>query len=151
MAIALDPSKPFDYVLREDRDKPNGDPHKTVFHLKVLTPSENAAIEDNSAVMDSDGKMRVLNGYATYEALQQGLKGWHNLRDVNGEEVEFPSGNIGKAISYLRPAHRRELAEAITEGNELTEEESKNSESPPTSLEGGSTNSTAGTANETPG
>ncbi len=150
MAIALDPSKPFDYVLREDRDKPNGDPHKTVFHLKVLTPSENAQIEDNSAVMDASGQMRVLNGYATYEALQQGLKGWQNLRDVNGEEVEFPS-NIGKAISYLRPAHRRELAEAITEGNQLTEDESKNSESPPTLSEGGSTNSIAGTANETRG
>ena len=134
MAIALDPTKPFDYILTEDRDKPLED--QTVFKLKVLTARELANVEDGMAALISDtGEVAIKTGSQLLKILQFGLRGWENLKDGSGNDVPYrgrgPSGEPHpETLDKVQPHHRRELADTITEVNRLDEEEAKNSGSP---------------------
>jgi len=133
MVIAVNPKKAFDYVLVEDRKSPVE--KQTVFELKVLTSLELAKVEDgmsfsvtrNEQGEPSAGEVNVKGGSKTLSILHAGLAGWRNFKDENGNEVEFKkSEGYYKNLDYLKPGWRRELANAITEGNRVTETDSKN-------------------------
>lgn len=125
MAIAVDPNRTFDYVLKEDRDLPPE--QQTVFKLKVLSARELARLEDSVSVMDKDGNWQVKVGTKTLEILSCGLRRWDNFRDRNGNLITFV-GSMDDNFDRLRPEWRRELADAITEQANLSEDERKNSE-----------------------
>ena len=132
MPIAVNPGVPFDYVLKCDRElEPE---QKTVFQLKPLTPSESAQLEDNLArVYASDETLTVNTGTHTLKQLQMGLIGWKNFRNAEGEEIPFPERKDARLktahLAYLAPEWRQEIANAIDEGNTVTETDLKNSDS----------------------
>ena len=132
MPIAIDPKATIDYVLKCDEGKPTED--QTVYELRWLTVSELAQLEDGTLTsqMDADGKpeFRVLSGSVQVKALVLGLVGWRNFKDREGNEIKFKrrSDKCAKEnLDFLHPSWRRELSEAITEMNEVTEEDEKNS------------------------
>lgn len=128
MAIAVDPNRTFDYVLKGDRKLPVE--QQTVFKLKVLSAKELARLEDNISLMDLNGVMQVKSGSIILETLRIGLRGWDTFHDKNGNLIEFRDNN-GKPrddnFDLLRPEWRRELANAITEQTKLSGDEIKNS------------------------
>jgi len=127
MPIAIDPNKSWEYVLLVDRELPPE--QQTVFELKALSARELATIEDGSVRSDREGKLEYLSGTQTIRILELGVRGWRNFKDPAGTDVPFRENN-GKPRhenwDLLRPEWRRELANAITEQNRLSEEERKN-------------------------
>ncbi len=127
MPIAVDPSKTWEYVLLADQELPPE--QQTVFELKTLSARELAAIQDGATKGNVDGTLEFKSGTQTLRILDLGVSGWRNFRDAQGAEVAFRENN-GKPRpenwDCLRPEWRRELANAVTEQNRLTEEERKN-------------------------
>lgn len=127
MVFAIDPSQPFDYVLKCDRELPHEE--QTVWELKPLDVREAAQIEDGAVLFNSDGQeAKVASGSTTIKILQLGLKGVRNFRNRDGSEVQFTTAKKGTVVSdtflsRIGPEHRRELANAITEAAHLSEDE----------------------------
>jgi len=134
MPIAVDPRQPWDYVLKAERN--NETPTK--FHLRPLTCGELATVEDNLAAFNAEsGEARLLSGTQTLKILRMGLVGWSDFYDAEGKPVEFQGTRRKVAgqdvvqpdditLDRLVPADRREIAEAITEQNRLTDTDRKN-------------------------
>ena len=125
MAIALDPGQVFSYILKEERKLASE--NQTVFKLRCLSSKESAKIEDSFAtkVNLETGDVQVKSGMKTYELLQLGLIGWDNFKGNDGKTVAFDVDDKAR-LDRLRPAWRRELADAIMEQNILTEKDRKN-------------------------
>lgn len=126
MARALDPNRTFDYILEEDRSQPKE--KQTVFHLKVLSARQLASLEDEMAVvkLGQKGEMQMNTGSHVLKVLEIGLVGWENLLGSNnGEHIPYNKDQVNR-FDYLRPDWRREIANAITEQNALSEEQVKN-------------------------
>ena len=136
MLIARKPGGTFKHISKNDPDKEN----PTIFLLKVLDASEQARIEDNLATgkapmggsRDEDVRIEVSSGTNVLRILGSGLEGWENFADPEkeGEFIEFEKDGRGKPkqnmFNYLSPLLRRELSNAITEGNTLSEDQEKN-------------------------
>jgi len=134
MPIAVDPRQPWDYVLKAERNKEIS----TKFHLRPLTCGELATVEDNLAAFNAEsGEARLLSGTQTLKILRMGLVGWSDFYDAEGKPVEFQGTRRKVAgqdvvqpdditLDRLVPADRREIAEAITEQNRLTDTDRKN-------------------------
>lgn len=157
MPIAVDPSRPYEYVLKCDRDEdgvPQDDPNAdepwrrrvTRFKLKPLTVKEQATVEDALAAFDpASGKGEVMSGTQTVTILRLGLVGWANLWSRNpkaGEdgqpdfvEVPFEVAQNGKTkgqvtnacLDRLTPGWRAELANEITSRGHVSEADRGNS------------------------
>jgi len=140
MVMAITPDEEYRYILECDRDLP---PEKqTVFILRPLSYSEYTQIEDN--VIESvsevrrgyrqkkndEFKMRILSGSQEKRILCSGIKRIENFKDKNGNEIIWDfhakDNEKMKILSMLRPANRRELANAITEASYLDEDEQGN-------------------------
>lgn len=131
MPIAIDPNATVDYILECDRKKEKED--QTVFELRWLTAQELARLEDGSltSIMSKENRpeFQIHSGSMQIKTLQIGLVGWRNFRDKDGNEIDFKQRNDQCAkenLDYLHPQWRRELVEAITEMNQITEDETKN-------------------------
>ena len=140
MAIAVNPKDNVEYVLEEDRGKPQEE--QTVFTLKNLTASELAKLEDSltdyslktkatggKELSPEDIKMSLNMGSQTLRILRMGLTGWKNFKDGNGKAISFmKQGEVPREQNWdrLRPEWRREIADAITEQTKLTPNEVKN-------------------------
>lgn len=119
----LVPGSVRDYICKADRDLPEG-ARPTVFHLKTLTAKETAQLEDGLSVFNKDGSMQVNSGSATLAILRMGLRGW---TDVDAPfEADRDGAPADRSLDMLPPDVRRELADAITEGNRLDAEQEKN-------------------------
>ena len=136
MAIPIDPSKTWDYVLKADRDAAT----PTVFILATLDVGDEAEIQDRLVVVDAATKQTsIASGTQILTTLRKGLRGWRNFAFADGTEVPFKT-NPGlrsrgvapptdETLGYLSSADRKELAEAIIERNTATEDERKDSSS----------------------
>jgi len=149
MAISISMAA-FGYVLKADRKGPKEE--QTVFTLKRLSARENAQIEDGvgASIRAADVANGNINakigieqspGTTVIETLRIGLRGWKRFFDADGEAVVFvepsekgPYAGLCpyKNMDMISPANRHELAEAIDQGNVISEEDSKNSPSEPT-------------------
>lgn len=124
MAIAIDPTKPFKYVLPRERGKPGA----TTWLLRCLTAGEDAAIQDEM-IDPETGKIRIRPGTGALNVLRVGLVGAEDLVDDAGNAVAFRAGDV--FIDRIAPEDRRTLANAITDRSRLTEDDRKNSSSAP--------------------
>ena len=133
--IAIDPGQEHRYIPKDARAlSPEDQP---VFIITSLTARETSELEDGAAdaiLPSKEGgqtKMRVLSGGTVLKALMKGLKGWENFKDATGNNVPWRENN-GKArqdnLDRIHPSIRKELAEAITEPNNLDGQAEKNSE-----------------------
>ena len=132
MARAVDPTTPFDYILKADREE-DAD-CVTTWKLRPLTARQLAQIEDGTGSYDPDtGHVSVLQGTVVLETLRRGLAGAENFRASDDSVIEFDTENTGKKhgqtmraptyafIDKIHPDDRRELCNAITEQTRLTE------------------------------
>lgn len=133
MAIAVDPSRTWDYVLEADR----GTERPTTWELRVLTARETAEIQDGAAFAEKDATISIRSGSSQLRALKLGLAGVRDFRDETGADVPFESENDNKRnptrrivtdrfLDRIEDRDRAELARAISEGNRVTETERKN-------------------------
>lgn len=134
--IAIDPVSERRYILKAERGLPPEE--QSVFILRPLTLRESNAIEDMTVGVGEGDGMTIRSGSVRTRALEYGLIGWENVLDSKGNEVpfdgtrqkrggvEFISPN-SKTLERLPRSVQHELAEAITTGSDLTEEEAGNS------------------------
>lgn len=125
MAIALDPNRTWDYILEADRELPKSG--QTTFHLRSLTPSELAEVNDLGFMHQVQGGKRTGEVRATPAAqvlrtLQCGLTGWTNLLDSKGKQVKAPA-DVDDRIAMIDEEARIELAREIRFGGQVTVEE----------------------------
>lgn len=129
MAIATTPNGRFRYVLEKDRTLPAD--QQTVWLLRTMNQVARRHFLNFIA--------QNLVGDAYERALQVGLLGWENLRDADGNEVEFITE--GKTLNALgcdvNPPTRQtlgristadqiELIDAMQTHNKLTADDAKN-------------------------
>lgn len=136
MTIAVDPNKPFDYVLKADR----GAAKPTRWKLKPLTVREEAELRDGIMQYGGQGagvEGRMLAGSTELRTLKLGLVGCEDFYDSDGNAIAFESEPDNKRhptrsvvtdafLSWISRGDRTELAEAIAERNHVTEDEEKN-------------------------
>ena len=135
--IIVTPGSSRRYVLQDERDLPESE--QSVFLLRALTLAQIMKIEDAAAsVSPGDNTVNIRSGSSKVVALEQGLEGWENVRDANGNQIKF-KGTKKKVkgetviqpdmetLSLIPPKYRNELAEEITNGSQLDEETEGNS------------------------
>lgn len=114
MAIALDPKRRVDYVLKAER----GTETPTVFHLRALTFRERCDLNDALMAVEG-GETFYRTGTLQRERLRSGLVGWSNFNDASGAAVRFVADPNGKAsdasLDYLDQATASELSDAIAD------------------------------------
>lgn len=146
MVIAIDNTEQFEYVLKEDRKSER----PTVFLLAVLDGVTLGRIEDGNLSISRkvggrpEDKASIsvpVNGYQR-DVVRFGLRGWRDFQDRKGQEIPFETVSTGlfgmapqqliapQLLGKFKKAWIGEIAEALIEGNKLTEEEEKNSEAP---------------------
>ncbi len=128
--IANTTGKVVDYILEEERDKPESE--RTTFRLRTLSKRATATIQDNLVGYDVAGSVVVSRpGTGALVACKLGIAGWENLLDADGNEVRprFITSKASKgAIQALSPKSLDvlpqfaidELGGAIMELNGLT-------------------------------
>jgi len=113
MAITALCKKERDYVLKCDRD--SDDP--TVFKLRSLDRFESAEVQRKIENPKKENVSETIDKY-----LSQGLVGWTNLKDSEGNEVPFSTDNM----RLLGFDYANELLKEIT--GAVSPEEEKKSE-----------------------
>ena len=108
MAVFTSPSDSFDYVLESDRDKAVEE--QPVFQLGGLTEAQEREVSKMEGIR--------IPKYILVECGR--LKGWRNLKDVNGNPVEFKDAQQG--LDGLGISDRSELVSVIiARGGKLPE------------------------------
>jgi hypothetical protein len=135
MTYAVDIDKELRYVLEEDRELPDGDAGKPVFLIKGLSAEEAALIDDELAVTGREGKgrkrkkqqeMKWRIGSSIIKILDAGLLGWQNFRTKDGKEIPWDETKRKRNYNYLPEAARAEIADAIRNISDVSEEEREN-------------------------
>jgi hypothetical protein len=136
-------TKTVEYQLTSDPDV--GTENATTFVLGALDARVMSVIKDKataipvSAFTDATNAMASLNiNQTNLEVVQFGLKGFKNLQNDDGSQVEYKTAHVNlggktylvcdpKIIEVLRDEDISELASKIMDINTLTEAERKNS------------------------
>ena len=133
--IAINPSAVNEYSLLSDTGQ-----DKTVFQLGTIDSFVRAYIDDaHLNIKKEDGSFDdVLINHKFLEFVKFGLKGWKNLKDEAGQEVQFKSEELSlprlgsrvvasdESLKYLDLKWIIELGLEIIAHNSLSKEESKN-------------------------
>jgi hypothetical protein len=133
--LAIDPSEDtWEYICECDRGL--SEDNQTVFVLKHLSPKEEARLEDALGQVDSDGGYKLNLGSQARLALDMGLKDVRNFKDSKGNDVSIQRSKKqlsglyypleDKFLTRIPKAQRTELANAISKGPKLSEEDEKN-------------------------
>lgn len=98
-----------------------------VFKLLPIDGKIQAAIDSQIGYLDSAGNYFANMGNVRFALLRSCIKGWRNVRDVNGVEIAFEStgDEVTDKVLRLLPARlQQDLEKAIRSKMQLTEEES---------------------------
>ena len=132
--IAINPEHVFEYSLEQDKSE-----DKTIFILGVIDSLTRAYIDDVNSIKSEDGTVSdsaVHNKYIQF--VKFGLRGWRNLKDKDGKEIEFKTveqtfSRLGKrtvvsdeSIKALDLLWIIELGLHIVAHNKLSRDEIKN-------------------------
>jgi hypothetical protein len=138
MVMALDIDAVELFVLKSEREKPKEE--QTIFELGVIdvvTFADLSSIDVAYNEQTKDNKLTVNILGRELEYVKHGLKGWKNFKDKDGKEVTPLFSTVskgGRLTKVLREESLRlipgkvigELAKAIREICELSEDETKN-------------------------
>lgn len=102
-----------------------------IFTLKGMTGIDSTKLTSEMGYTEVDkdsGNSRYISkaGHQKLKILKEGIVGWENYFDDNGQEIVFRhNNNVIKpvCIEQIPPNHIIHLANAITERNKLTVEE----------------------------
>jgi hypothetical protein len=121
MPIAISPDEEFEYVLEEDRDA--AEDRRTVFYLKPMPADQYYRTQDgifqSKPLKGRRGEttQQVRTGYQEETVLLNGIARVEKFANRKGEVLRWPAtggrDDKIKFLSHLRPAHRRELFDAI--------------------------------------
>lgn len=155
MVTATSPGKRVDYILEEDRDKPEGD--RSVFHLRVLRRKQKVRVMSlvgqilaegiDPSALEKTGDEEADKLAAGIEMLKNpeivekieaclteiarvGIAGWDNVPDGDGGFVEAKvSGDLlsEECVEWLSMDQLQELMQAVQTTNKLSEDERGNS------------------------
>ena len=138
---AIDPNQEYRFYPAEIRDAISAEKmlqdDAPYFIVKPLTASEAASVEDNLAETSIKTKgaastMRLKSGSTVLDTLKKGLLGWGNFKLPSGEAAPWrdngKSSPRNENFNYISAKWRREIAEAITEATNLSEQAEKNSD-----------------------
>lgn len=123
MPLCENPDATIPYVLKLDRDKPEG--MRPTFHLRFLTFREDRqleAIQSQMGTATGDEEIRLAN-----EAIHTTLARWEGMK-LRGEPVTYEKGK--DVTVFLTPNEVFELANAARLEPIVTERDRKNSVSP---------------------
>ena len=132
--FAIDPKSEYRFYPEDVKELPDDD--RPYFVISPLTARDAASVEDNLAETSirkkgEDSTMRLKSGSTVLDTLKKGLRGWGNFNLPSGEPAPWRD-NKGvprpENFDYIPAKWRREIAEAITEGTGLSEQEGKNSD-----------------------
>lgn len=94
------------YPEGEDRD----DPEATCFVMKKLKEREKAKVEDNLIKLDENGQpTKVQQNTVDIDMVLEKMKGWENLYDEEGNEIEFDEEKKEEVFEGLPDEVRDEL------------------------------------------
>lgn len=146
MTFAVDLEEVVSYVLEDDRELDDGDKAKPVFHIKSLTASQVAQIDDSilksrvdqqsvkpkkkKKKRDRDDNIIEMHvGTVVLRILDHGLVRFDNMYTASGKKIEWDEDDRGKMYSHIPSAARQEIANEIRNRSDLSEDEVKNSDS----------------------
>lgn len=129
--IAISIEERTDYVLRGNREDPDGE--RVTFVLRSLTAGEQHAVSKKMAgairgsVGEDEDGTTVLSLAEFFDAcrlaVEHGLVGWRGLRDKNGSEVAFPANARQACERQLAPSVVQELGHEVMRLSKLTGEQ----------------------------
>ena len=131
--------------FQSSHDPAKGTDDATVFTLGTLTARVQVFLRDQATKFkpDPENPDKVIADFlpnsAAYETVRFGLRGWRNFKDEKGNDLPFKTvkKNLGgreyefvseESIELLHADIIRELSEELSKLNNLSEEQSKNSE-----------------------
>lgn len=138
--IAVDPSAVREYSLAGDEGA-----EKTVFMLGLLDPALRAHLDDAGMSYSRDesgepGAPAAIHLHRNERAnavVRFGVRGWRSFRDGEGHDIPFVreavdvpgvgkrQGLTEECLARLAPEWVRELADAISDTNTISEEQKK--------------------------
>jgi hypothetical protein len=137
--LDLDATKEF--VSRFERE---GEPNPTRWKLRTLDSRIMGRIRDMASTVQidplkGDVAQTVNIREVDFQTVAYGLAGWENFNEAKGTKLDYKTIRVthgGQAYEVVDPEVQRripvfiieELAEAIRQGNLLTEDETKNSD-----------------------
>ncbi len=123
--ITVSTKKIHEYVLKDDRQLPETD--QPVFHIRTLTASKFSKVIAlfEKLQADKSGGLEKVNATVS-EILRVSLKRWDNLRDDDGQPVEFKYDEVEKILDCLSLPEIYELIEQVLNVNGLSEPQAKN-------------------------
>ena len=115
-----------EYVLEDERDLTPS--QQTKFLLDDLREKDRVRIMDALQIQINDGDTSLGGvGQRVYIACKAGLKGWENLSDEKGNDVECEVSSSGEisdeALALLPWEAKREIMDAILEDSFIGEED----------------------------
>ncbi len=124
----------FEYVLKEERELPRD--KQTVWHMRTLSWPEKREIENTEWRLVRGRDLVLVDAKGVQEKLLGlGLTGWTNFKE-DGTEIAFRCTGEGlskrlapEILDRLEP-FATELANAIENGAQTTEQDAKNSSLP---------------------
>jgi len=141
MPKPLNPKETFDYVLKADRDLPDGHPYKTVFYLRPLTIDEEERVGNQlfGGQMGSTN-LELRSGSHARSILDAGLQGWSNFNTVADdsnedwttwvktpvtfERTRATNGKVKtELLDMIESGDRTELSNAVTGRGKVGDEE----------------------------
>lgn len=135
MIIAVDPAVEMVFYPKDQMELP--EPKRTGFKHRVMTRREASKMQDNLATIigkvgaevgDSQ-EMRIKSGSHAYMAIKNCLTGFVNFKDKDGNDVKFEINKdkepLDKIIDLIPGKYFTEIANAFTEGHDLSEDAKK--------------------------
>lgn len=126
MAIALDPARTWDYVLRADRELQEEE--RTVWKMRTLSQRASMKMVDRLIVSDDGSASMGGMGTQSLDIVLDGLVGWTNFPDSAGEPIEAKvrGGHLTDvSLARIDTTIMLELAIAIESGGKLSEEDTE--------------------------
>ena len=125
MAIALDPNRTVDYVLKAERESPASS--QTVWELGPISVAQDRAIKNVIAETGFDAN-HVKVGTLAGLYLRGGLRGVRNFNSANGKPIPFTTDKDGVTdafLEHLSEDDRMELFRACRDFSTMSAEEKK--------------------------
>jgi len=95
MVVGLIPNEELSFIFREDRQKDQDDPTRSVFSYRTLASKERTKLTDRQGSYDTtDDKVSVNMGSVNWLACKVGLTGWEKFVDANGEQIPFEKEGV---------------------------------------------------------
>lgn len=123
MAISLCPNATKQFVLPEDRETPKD--QQTVFRIKVFSAGEFRKFLKKAKIITSkknDDRTLTETCDEILELCKQGVVGWQNLKDQDGQDVPFSADRL----EDLPNNHLYDLLYGIIELNTVGAQNQKN-------------------------